>query len=110
MTQTLKKIGETAGIERKIFYGIVVLIMVVAFFYGFFVQQTIKNVVSREKTIKDTRELGSVIGDLESQYISLKNNITLDFAYAQGFKDAVKTEYISKKALGKISNESNFTF
>jgi hypothetical protein len=102
MTQALKKIGKAAtNNERKTFYVLVTLIAFVSFFYGFFVQQTIMNVVEREKTLKEARVLSSEIGDLESAYIALKNNITLDFAYAQGFKDADTTEYISKRALGR---------
>lgn len=111
MTQALKKIGKAASNnERKTFYVLVSLIVVVSFFYGFFVQQTIINVVEREKTLKETRVVSSEIGDLESSYIALKNNITLDFAYAQGFKDAKATEYISKRELGRNTISSPNAF
>lgn len=111
MTQALKKIGKVAtNNERKTFYVLVALIGLMSFFYVFFVQQTIMNVVEREKTLKEARVVSSEIGDMESAYIALKNNITLDFAYAQGFKDADATEYISKRELGRNTVTSSNAF
>lgn len=108
MTQTFKKISNVATTnERRIFYVLLSLIAAVAFFYGFFVQQTIVNVVEREKGLKEVRVVNSRIGDLESAYIAIKNNITIDLAYERGFKDAVTTEYISKNELGKVTLRSN---
>jgi|GEM_PF-744712 len=111
MTHTLKKIsGVAAGNQRKIFYGLVGALALVSFFYGYFVQQTILNVVEREKVIKEARIAGSAIADMEASYIALTNNITLDFAYSLGFRDAETPEYISKRALGKLTNDAYTAF
>lgn len=108
MTQTLKKISNVATHnERSIIFALIACIAFVSFFYGFFVKQTIVNVVEREQTIKEARVLNTKIGDLEASYIALKNNITLDFAYARGFKDAPAAHFISKKALGKAISQYN---
>ncbi len=102
MTKLLKKqISNVSTHQRKIFYVLVSLIVIASSFYGFFVKQTIMDVVEREKIQKEARTITSDIGDLESEYIAEKGKITLEFAYAQGFRDALDTHYITRKTLSR---------
>jgi len=63
--------------------------------YAYFVNQTIINVVAREKIEKDIADVSGEIGDTEFDYMTLRNNLTLDVAYAKGFKDTEVTAFVS---------------
>ncbi len=102
MTKIIKeKISDVAGNARQLFYGAIMLLLVASFGYGYFVKETIMNVVERERVMTESRNLNSQIGDLESQYIAAKNNITINLAYEKGFKDVSSTDYISLRNVGK---------
>ncbi len=60
--------------------------------YIYAVNRTVFNVVAATNAEKTLANSSASIGDLESQYVSLKNKITLDFAYSQGFLDASKQQ------------------
>ena len=75
--------------------------------YVYCVNQTVFNIIKRQKFEIQISELSSKIGVLESQYISLKNGVTIDVAHALGFKNS-SSEFVSRKSLGKglsLNNE-----
>lgn len=66
--------------------------------YVYAVNRTVFNVVAATKAEKAIAHASATSADLESRYVSLKNKITLDFAYSQGFQDASKHQiFIAKK-------------
>jgi len=58
--------------------------------YGYFVKQTIFNVVSRQNTVEKIQSISSELAVLESSYMSLSSSLTIEEAYAMGF-DEVKS-------------------
>lgn len=56
--------------------------------YVYAVNRTVFNVVATTKAKKALAQSSATSADLESRYVGLKNKITLDFAYSQGFQDA----------------------
>jgi cell shape-determining protein MreC len=72
-----------------------------AFLYGYFINQTILNVVARKNIEADLIELGSEVSSLEVEYIKLKNKIDLEFAHSLGYKDVSDIKFVSRKSLGK---------
>lgn len=108
MTKIIKKqLSNVEGKEKQIFYSMMMLLIVVSFMYGYFVKETIMNVVAREKLITESRNLSSQISDLESSYIAAKNKVTIDLAYSKGFKDVTSTDYISLRHIGKNLSYNN---
>ena len=86
----------------KLFY----ILAITTFLYGFLIQKAIMNIVAREKVVNDVATLTAEIADLEEQYLSLKNNITLDTAYEKGLQDAVVSYYISKKSITAMASKN----
>ena len=73
--------------------------------YTFAVNRTVFNVVATSKAQRALSTNTATMADLESKYIALSNNLTLDFAYAQGYKDASDDQIFipSKSVSGGLS-------
>ena len=93
-------------ISKKIVVMLLAAMVCIVFLYGFFVRETILNVVAREKVNKEASVMLSSIAALEAKYMNIKENISLDLAYAQGFKDAGSPDFITRGPLGKIDQLS----
>lgn len=91
-----KLVTKISKTERRIFYIAVLLLIFVSIFYAYFVNQTIRNVAKRENIENEIGTITSNLSDLELQYLSRKNNLTLDYALSIGFKEVNKINYISK--------------
>jgi uncharacterized oligopeptide transporter (OPT) family protein len=85
--------------KEKIFAILVGAIILTACFYVFLLQRAIVNVVERQHVSIETKSLSANVSDLEEQYFSMKNKITLDLAHSKGLKDASTISYISKKSV-----------
>ena len=89
------------NIIKKLILTIIPFLICLFVFYGFLIRQTIINVVARENIEKNVRNMLSSISNLETKYMSVKGNINLDVAYAQGFKNADSPIFITRDGLGK---------
>jgi cell division protein FtsL len=99
MTQRIKnQIANVHDLEKKLFFAVLGLTLVLSAVYGIYVRQAIVNVVERESIEKSISLKNSELADLETRYISLKNNIDLDIAYEKGFKDPSHTTFITKRS------------
>lgn len=74
--------------------------------YVYAVNRTVFNVVASTKAENTIAQSSATVSDLESRYVALKNKITLDFAYSQGFQDASKQQIFIAKKL--VSNTLSF--
>jgi ribosomal protein L18 len=84
--------------QKSAVWILIVLNIVLAGGYVYTVNRTVFNVVASTKAEKALAQSSAASADLESRYVSLKNKITLDFAYAQGFQDASNQQiFIVKK-------------
>jgi hypothetical protein len=71
--------------------------------YVYAVNRTVFNVVASAKAEKAIAQNSAVSAELESRYISLKNKVTLAFAYTQGFQDASGQQiFIVKKPVTSV--------
>jgi len=93
----LKKHLNTNQIEKKLFWFFSVALFSSFFFYAYFVNQTILNIVERENFEEEIAVLNSEISELEANYLDLKNKITLDYAHSLGFSDAKNIKFASNK-------------
>ncbi|HJN62977.1 MAG TPA: hypothetical protein QGH03_01970 [Candidatus Paceibacterota bacterium] len=94
-------IPSNPNLERKLIIFLFVGIVVLGISYGYFVKQTIVNVVSRQNVEEEMGDLGSRVSNLEVRYIELKNKIDLDFAYSLGYKDVSEVKFVSRSELSK---------
>ena len=89
--------------EKTIFWTLVGALFICAGFYIYFVNATIHNVVTRQNLQNEASRLTLSLGSQEFQYITMRNSITLDSAYALGFKDVADTTYLSRDSFDKLS-------
>ena len=86
VAQVIKKqIEKIEYREKKIFW---ILFSVFVFFimsYGFLLNNTMMNAVSKQSMEKEMISLGSEVNSLEFQYLNIKNGITLELAQSKGF-------------------------
>lgn len=59
------------------------------------------NVVKKEKLSQEISGMQARLSELESSYVVLRNGISVDFAYTQGFEDVIDPQFIERKSLGK---------
>jgi hypothetical protein len=81
---------------RKWFWSLVFASILCLFSYGYCVRAAIVNIVERQNVEKELSILNSKIIDLESEYIKVKNNITLETANSLGFVPASTHKFVSK--------------
>lgn len=96
---TIPSISIALPEPSRLTFGIVwLLLLALAVSYGYFVNQTVVNIVARTSAETAIEDVRSSIGNLESEYIATKNAITLEFAHARGFSETEMTEssYVSR--------------
>ena len=96
----MNKIAEKMNInqlEKKIFWFLAGVIGISSMLYVYLVNQTILNIVMRENVESEMVDLESKISELEFEYITLKNDINIDYAYSIGFVDVEKVKFASRK-------------
>jgi hypothetical protein len=81
---------------RTLFYLLTALLITVFGYYAYLINRTVMNVVARENTEREIAALSGTIGELEFEYITLRNAVTLELAHAKGFQDATPTQFISR--------------
>jgi hypothetical protein len=85
--------------EEKATYWVLAAVLVVSFgIYVYFVNQTIWNVVQRQRLETQMTGLNNRLSELEFKYISMENDVTIDKAYALGFKDVNEPKFVSRRA------------
>ena len=95
-------LNNTTQYKKPAVWMLLILNVVLAGGYTYAVNRTVFNVVATTKAEKGLAQSAAKVADLESHYMALKNKITLDFAYSQGFKDASSQQiFITKKSVGK---------
>lgn len=66
--------------ERKIFWSLFSMFVLFVVSYGFLLNGTMMNAVSKQNAEKQISVLNSEVNTLEFQYLNIKNSITLDLA------------------------------
>ncbi len=66
----------------------------------------VSNIVARRNLEASARSLSNEVGDLELSYLSMSNNIDLNYSYSLGFKDT-KATFATRKSVGLRPVASN---
>ena len=69
--------------------------------YFYCINQTVRNVVERKELSRDLATMQTEIGNLEFRYIDARNDIDRSSAYQLGFRDADRSSYVTRPALGQ---------
>ncbi len=108
MTEQIKhQIQNVSKLEQKIFFGLLLLLVLLFTTYGFLVKNTVHNIVLRESFGKERASLVSHISDLNTNYITLKNAVTLEVAYEKGFMPSREPHFVSRQNTLKTLSFNN---
>jgi len=91
-------INKTIFWKRALSFLLFFCVLFVAL-YGYFVSTSIINVLVRKEIERDTAVISSQVSELETRYLSLKNEITLTYASNNGFY-AVEEKYFAVRTSG----------
>lgn len=97
------KVAQINKFEKRAFMALVFVIFILAGLYWYFISKSIINVIIREKLNSDIAAVNETISELETQYISHKNAIGIEFAKSAGFKNLTEKKFITRKSLAKNS-------
>jgi hypothetical protein len=87
--------------KTKVFFWCLILsICLCVFSYGYLVRTTIVNIVTRENMEKELALVSSKVLSLESEYVKVKNNVTLEQAQNSGFIQASNQKFVTKTNTG----------
>jgi hypothetical protein len=89
--------------EKTIFWSLIAGLFLSICFYMYFINATVHNVVARQNLEAEASTLTLAIGNKEFKYITERNNVTLQVAYAMGFKDVTAKTFITKDSSKQVS-------
>lgn len=97
--QKVQKINNQES-TKTLFCLFIMIIFVCLFSYGYLIRDTIVNIVSRQNIENQLSVLSSDIISLESQYIKVKNAVTLESAQNMGFVSVLAPKYVNREVKG----------
>ena len=87
----------------RVFWTLVGLFVVSLVLYVYGVNATVRNTVVRQELESQVGNLTLKISEMEFSYISLKNNVNIDIAYARGYQDVSQPTYITRGSSRSLS-------
>lgn len=95
-------------IERKIFWALSSLLMMVAFFYLYSVLSLTLAVVDRDSINRTIHQVAITSGIVEAEYLTLSNDFSLAYAESLGFKELnVKFAHTSPSDSSLVSTNNS---
>lgn len=94
--QREKRIDSNREPVKFWFWSLVVVFSFCLFSYGYLVRGAIVNIVARQNMESEILALNSNVIKLESEYIKLKNSITLELAQNMGFVNVSAQKFVTK--------------
>jgi len=94
VTQVIKnQIGMIESRERKIFWVFFSILFILIISYGFLLNSTMINGVSKQSMEKEITSLSSDVNSMEFQYLNIKNSITIALAQSKGFVSVPSSKF-----------------
>lgn len=82
------KMTTLGNLEKRLFYGFLVVAIVFFGLYLYLAQQSLFNIVARKQAQDKIGQIGTEVASLEAEYLSLSGReVTPDYAYSLGFRD-----------------------
>ncbi len=95
---------QQSSTEKKILLALCAFVVFLLFSYVYLVNKTVWNVVARKNISTEVVKINDDISKLEYSYLTLKNAVSINNAYAMGFKDiegSSSTLFVTRNSLGK---------
>jgi cell division protein FtsB len=81
--------------ERFVVFGILFAVAVTFLVYGFYVNQTVSNIVARKSAEYQMSETVARISQLEAEYSDLRDAISYEYAYNMGYVEPASRSFVS---------------
>ena len=102
MTNVAKTINTIDRLSVTLFWSLLSVLIVLVGVYGYMVNKTVWNAFNKDQAEEQIVALNSKLGDLEFQYMSLSNDISMEKAYELGFQNASgKTLFAAREFVAK---------
>ena len=89
---------------RVHFFWVMMTVSIVALCtYIYAINATARHVAERQALEKHISTISLKLDSLEFAYIELRNNVTLEMAYAQGFKEEKSPLFVSRDTRGSLT-------
>ncbi|HCB35142.1 MAG: hypothetical protein A2W52_04830 [Candidatus Taylorbacteria bacterium RIFCSPHIGHO2_02_49_25] len=95
-----KNIRQLLKRGKGIFWSLVCLSFLVSSYYVYLMNTAALNGARWNGAETETALLGEKVSELESEYLSLKQSVTLSVAYERGFEDVKAVRFISGRKVG----------
>lgn len=89
---------------KHIFFVLTAISLLSLVFYVYAVNETVRNVVMRQKMQAELSTLMTKMGEMEFSYIASQNSIDLNKAYAMGFSEVTTSQYVRKDGSVAVAN------
>jgi len=90
--------------HRARFFWIMTLASLLSLFvYIYAINATARNVAARQTLERQMAKTSTNLDSLEFTYIQLKNSITIELAYNQGFREVKNPLYVSRAPKASLS-------
>lgn len=87
------------NIERYVMAFLTGILIVFAVLYGYFVSTSIVSVLVRQEIEQEIATLNGTMSSFESDYLTHKENINIEYAYTLGFTDIRNKQFVTRKSL-----------
>ncbi len=103
-----RKTTTTYQLERKLFYTSLSFIFILFVLYVYFVSAAVAHVVVRKEVAQEITRTQARVSELESEYITARDAVSLDAALSYGFLENDEKVFI-EKAQGALVLSHNDT-
>ena len=103
---TWTKTATKLTIGKRILSVLVLCVVISLGLYVYFVSTSIINILVRKEIENKITAVSSRMSDLEAEYLVRKNEITLEYAYTQGFANVTSKQFAVR--VGTEVNELTF--
>lgn len=102
MTNVTNTLNTIDRLSTTLFWSLLSMLVLLVGAYGYMVNETVWNAFNRDQAEEQIVAMNSKLGDLEFQYMTLSNNVSIEKAYDLGFQDAKgKTLFASREFVAK---------
>lgn len=85
---------EEHPVERAAFRALLAALLLSVSFYGYFVGSSIFNVIASKEAALEIARLQTAVGNLESEYFALSEDVSPERATLLGLAPVSQTEYV----------------
>lgn len=88
---------------QTLFWFLVFGIVIVIAAYVYAVFSTTFSIVEWQEAEEELAVVHTEVSELEFKYITLKNSVTIEYAYERGFVDVTNTEFLARHSGSNVS-------